>query len=82
MNDAQRAEKIDRVFREKSGYPWIPYEKIGEVLVEEVRRQGKNGLYISTACALVEQESYGKLRMSQFFPFLAGVSSSCRPLAF
>lgn len=54
------AEIIDDYFRQKNGYAWVPYEDIGKILVEEVDRQGPNGLYYSTAAALLEQETHGK----------------------
>lgn len=55
-----RAEIVDAYFRRKDYFPWVPYEPIGKTMVEEVERQGENGLYLSTAAALVEQESGGK----------------------
>lgn len=54
---ATRAEIINNYCREKDYYPWIAYKPIGETMVEEVERQGENGLYLSTAAALVEKES-------------------------
>lgn len=55
-----RAEIIDSYFRTKNYYEWIPYRDIGETIIDEVERQGANGLYLSTAAALVEQESGAK----------------------
>lgn len=55
-----QAEIIDQYFRSKNYYDWIPYEPIGQVLVEEIERQGSDGLYVSTAAALIEQETGGK----------------------
>jgi hypothetical protein len=59
-NDSDKAQIIDRYFRAKDYYPHIPYEPIGELLVSECRRMGEGGLWVSTAAALVEQESGGK----------------------
>lgn len=58
--DAEKAAIIDRYFHEKNVYPWVPYVPIGKTLVEECRRMGPDGLWVSTAAALVEQESFGK----------------------
>lgn len=58
---ATKAQIIDKYARSKDYYPWIAYEPIGELIVEEVERQGKNGLYLSTACALIQKESGFKL---------------------
>lgn len=57
---ATKAEIIDAYFRKQDYYPHIQYVPIGQVLVEEVERMGTDGLYISTAAALVEKESGGK----------------------
>ncbi|MBA3425921.1 MAG: hypothetical protein H0U04_15575 [Rubrobacter sp.] len=57
---ATRARIIDDFFSNLNAYPWIPYSPIGETIIEEVRRMGPDGLFLSTACALVEQESGGK----------------------
>lgn len=58
--DAEKAAIIDAYFRQKNAYPWIPYVPLGKTLVEECRRMGPDGLWVSTAAALVEQESFGK----------------------
>ena len=55
-----KAATIDEYFRAVDAYPHIPYRRIGETLVDEVERMGPGGLWISTACALVEQESGAK----------------------
>lgn len=57
---ATKAEIIDAYFRSKNYFPHVPYVPIGEMLVEEVERMGPDGLYLSTACALIEKESGGK----------------------
>lgn len=57
---ATAAQIIDGYFRAKNYYPHIPYRPIGQIVVDEVKRQGADGLYLSTAAALVEQESGGK----------------------
>ena len=57
---ATRAEIIDAFFRRKDYFPWIVYRPIGEDIVSEVERMGPGGLYLSTACALIEKESGGK----------------------
>ncbi len=57
---ANQAQIIDDYFCEKNYYPHIPYAPIGEIVVSEVERMGPDGLFLSTACALVEQESGGK----------------------
>lgn len=55
-----KAEIIDSYYRSKNYYPSIPYRPIGQTVVDEVNRMGPDGLYLSTACALIEQESGGK----------------------
>lgn len=55
-----RAEIVDAYFRQKNYYLDIPYKPIGQVMIEEVERMGADGLYLSTAAALVEKESGGK----------------------
>lgn len=55
-----KADRIDAYFGAKNYYSWIPYKPIGSILVEECERMGVGGLWISTAAALVEQESGGK----------------------
>lgn len=55
-----RAQLIDGYFQNQNYYPHIPYRPIGKTVVAEVERQGANGLYLSTACALIEKESGGK----------------------
>ncbi len=55
-----RAEIIDNYARNLNAYPHIPYQPVGRIMVEEVERMGPNGLYLSTAAALVEKESAGR----------------------
>jgi len=57
---ATKAEIIDDFFRGLDAYPWIPYKPVGEIMVREVERMGPDGLYLSTAAALVHKESGGK----------------------
>ncbi len=57
---ATRAEVIDAYFESEDYYPHIPYQPIGEIIVQEVEKMGPDGLYVSTAAALVEKESGGK----------------------
>lgn len=57
---ATKAQIIDNYFRQKNYYKHIPYKPIGQIIVDEVARMGKNGLFLSTACALIERESGGK----------------------
>ena len=57
---ATRAEIIDGYFRSQDYYPHIPYEPVGEIIVQEVEDMGQDGLFVSTAAALVEKESGGK----------------------
>lgn len=57
---ATRAEIIDAHFESKDYYPHIPYQRIGETIVQEVENMGPDGLFVSTAAALVEKESGGK----------------------
>jgi hypothetical protein len=54
---ATSAEIIDRYARAKDYLPWIPYAPVGQAIIDEVNRMGPDGLYLSTACALVEKES-------------------------
>lgn len=54
---ATAAEIIDNYARQKNYYPWIPYVPVGQTIVAEVERMGRDGLYVSTAAALVEKES-------------------------
>jgi hypothetical protein len=51
-----QATVVDRYFASIST-PWGPYEPIGQVIVEEADRAG---LALEMACAIVEQESYGR----------------------
>lgn len=55
-----RATIIDNYFKSKNYYPWIPYVSIGSMIIEECNRMGANGLWVTTACAQIEQESGGK----------------------
>ncbi len=58
--DAEKAQIIDSYFRKMNYFPSIPYEPIGSTIVSECRSMGAGGLWVSTAAALVEQESGGK----------------------
>jgi Transglycosylase SLT domain len=55
-----RAEIIDEYFEELNAYPDIPYQPVGEILVDECEKMGPEGIWVSTAAALLEQESGGK----------------------
>jgi hypothetical protein len=57
---ATRAEIIDDFFRNLDAYPDVPYQPVGEILVDECEKMGPDGLWVSTAAALLEQESGGK----------------------
>lgn len=57
--DAQKAQIIDDFFANNYQH-YGPYEPIGKTLVEECRQMGPGGLWVSTAAALVEQESGGR----------------------
>ena len=57
---ATRAEIIDDFFRDLDAYPHVPYQPVGEILVDECEKMGPEGLYLSTAAALVQKESGGK----------------------
>lgn len=57
---ATRVEIIDNHFRSLKTYSWIPYKAIAATIIEEVNRMGPGGLYLSTACALIEKESAGR----------------------
>lgn len=75
---ATRAQIIDGYFQNQNFYPAIPYRPIGKTVVDEVARQGSNGLYLSTACALIEQESGGKPVMGcDFGPKYTNVPPYC-----
>lgn len=54
---ATAAQVIDEYARQKNYYPHIPYASVGQAIVDKVKAQGSDGLYLSTACALVEKES-------------------------
>lgn len=54
---ATRAEIIDSYAKTKNYYPHVAYRPLGKIIVEEVERMGPGGLYLSTACALIEKES-------------------------
>ncbi len=58
--DYEKAQIIDRYFSSLQVFDHVPYEPIGKTLIEECRRQGEKGLWVSTAAALVEQESAGR----------------------
>lgn len=58
MADAARI--IDDVLGANMLYRHVPYRPVGQVIVDEVARQGAEGLYLSTACALVEKEAAGR----------------------
>lgn len=51
---------IDEYFKGKNYYPKVPWRPIGKIVVEEVERMGRGGLYLSTACGLLEKENGGK----------------------
>lgn len=75
---ATRAEIIDGYFRSRNAYPHVPYRPIGQIVVDEVKRQGPDGLYLSAACALVEKESGGKAVMGcDFGPKYTDVPPYC-----
>jgi hypothetical protein len=57
---ASTAEIIDDFFREQDAFPQVPYQPLGADLVRECESMGPDGLFISTAAALVEKESGGK----------------------
>jgi hypothetical protein len=57
---ASRAEIIDDFFREQDAFPHVPYQPLGTDLVRECESMGPDGLFVSTAAALVEKESGGK----------------------
>src|SRR5215211_3566854 len=57
---ASRAEIIDDFFREQDAFPDVPYQPLGAELVRECESMGPDGLFVSTAAALVEKESGGK----------------------
>jgi len=57
---ASRAEIIDDFFREQDAFPHVPYQPVGRELVRECESMGPEGLFVSTAAALVEKESGGK----------------------
>ena len=76
-----KARIIDNYFRDLKAYPRIPYRPIGETIIEEVRRMGTDGLFLSTACALVEQESKGKNVFGCFAPgALVRTESGYKPI--
>jgi len=60
MAVTRKGKIIDQYFSNKNFYYWVPFEPIGDILVQECDRMGDNGLWVSTAAALVEQESGGK----------------------
>lgn len=57
---ATKAQIIDQFFRDANVYPWIHYVPIGEIMVAEVERMGPQGLFLSTAAAQIQGESWGK----------------------
>jgi hypothetical protein len=57
---ATRAEIIDNFFRQRDAFPDVPYQPLGAHLVQECEAMGPDGLFVSTAAALVEKESGGK----------------------
>jgi hypothetical protein len=57
---ASSAEIIDNFFREQDAFPHVPYQPLGAELVRECESMGPDGLFVSTAAALVEKESGGK----------------------
>ena len=59
--DEEKVTIIDDYFREKNYYDWIDYAPIGATILDVCRNEtGSDPLWLSTACALVEQESGGK----------------------
>lgn len=57
---ATKAEIIDEFFEELNAYPHVPYQPVGEILVDECEKMGPDGLFVSTAAALLQKESGGK----------------------
>src|SRR5215203_6456622 len=57
---ATRAEIIDDFFKEQDAFSHVPYQPLGRELVQECESMGPDGLFVSTAAALVEKESGGK----------------------
>jgi hypothetical protein len=57
---ATRAEIIDEFFQNLDAYPDVDYQPVGEILVDECEKMGPEGLLVSTAAALLEQESGSK----------------------
>lgn len=51
---------IDEYFKRRDYYPKVPWHPIGKIVVDEIERMGDGGLYLSTACALLEKENGGK----------------------
>jgi hypothetical protein len=61
LSNEKKALIIDDYFRRQNYYPWIMYEDIGKDVVDcALNHTGTSNLWISTACALIEQESGGK----------------------
>lgn len=60
-SDEEKIEIIDNYFSELNQYPWVPYEPLGATILDVCRNEtGSDFLWVSTGCALVEQESAGK----------------------
>jgi hypothetical protein len=52
-----KAEIIDDFAIELDAYPWIPYEPVGQIIVDECLAQGEGHLFVSTGAALLQKES-------------------------
>ena len=58
----RQAAIIDSYFKRQNYYPHIPFIPIGVDIIDcALNHTGVNNLWVSTACALVEQESGGKM---------------------
>jgi hypothetical protein len=57
---ATRAEIIDDFYQQLDMFPSVPYQPVGTHLVEACEAMGPDGLFVSTAAALLEKESGGK----------------------
>ncbi len=60
MAETRKGRIIDEFFERSNFYSWIPFEPIGDIVVEECARMGEGGLWVSTAAALIQQEAGGK----------------------
>ena len=57
---ATRDKIIDDFFQDLDAHPHVPYQPVGEILVDECEKMGPDGLFVSTAAALLQKESGGK----------------------